>query len=65
MSVEEEKKYGYNKLDDFDLGKQLVEQYNDIRELPENILKTNFNYKLFGDYLSSFYNSYGGYYFRN
>ena len=65
MSVEEEKKYGYNKLDDFDLGKQLVEQYSDIRELPENILKTNFNYKLFGDYLSSFYNSYGGYYFRN
>jgi antirestriction protein len=65
MSAEEERKSRYNKLDDFDLGKTLVEQYSDIRELPENILKSNFNYRLFGDYLTSFYSNYGGYYFRN
>jgi antirestriction protein len=65
MDSEQEEELGYDKLDDYDLGKELVEQYSDIRELDEKTLKSNFNYKLFGDYLTSFYANYGGHYFRN
>jgi hypothetical protein len=65
LDSEQEEELGYDELDDYDLGKKVVEQYADIRELSENTLKSNFNYKLFGDYLTSYYTNYGGYYFRN
>ena len=65
MGSDNEEEFGYDKLSDYELAEELIENNGGIRNLSENKLEMYFDYEAFGDYLSNYYSEYDGYYFRN
>ena len=65
MGTDQEEEFGFDKLSDYELAEELIENEGGIRNLSENKLEMYFDYEAFGDYLSNYYSEYDGYYFRN
>jgi hypothetical protein len=65
MGTDQEEEFGFDKLSDYELAEELIENDGGIRNLSENKLEMYFDYEAFGDYLSNYYSEYDGYYFRN